>query len=517
MSRQKWTKKEFIFLFFITAAAAFLRLYQLDKTPFGINHDAAWNGLGAIYLLEKLPDYIPYFESGWRGETLFRYFITAFIQLFGPTPLAVRLTSVTFGALTLPSFYLLARELFNRKIALLSLFFLATSGWHIVMSKTGWRTIAVPLFQTLTFLFLIRGLKTKNKIWPFVISGVSLSLAVNSYDMAGRITVVLVGIFLIQRFFINKQFLKNYFKQLLVFTVTFCLTIFPLVSYAVNNWINFTGRANFLFVGNRIQETQSLRPLWENLQRTFLMFNVRAGGDDFFVNEPLLELIPGIFFVVGVGIAFIRLRQRRNLFVLLWLIMALLPGFLSIPNGNRGIGSLVPVYLLAGLGLYWYVQVLYKSLPAKVHLLVTVSIMFVLAGQILCSYNQYLSYNRWEIWGFYPETTIVGQYIQKIKNEYNIYITDNYPRDILTFLTYEKGREVFKQEYQWFRDSNQFLNVPKTKDSGLVFIMFDTPPNQLLVQKLKVKFPGISVLRLPYTNDRINRVAALVALVHRGN
>lgn len=502
-------------LFFIIGL--FFRLYRIDMIPFGINHDAAWSGLGAIYLLKKLPTYLPYFEGGWRGETLFRYFIVVFIQLIGPTPLAIRLTSVTVGILTLISFYLLVRELFNQKIALLSLFFLATSGWHIVMSKTGWRVIAVPLFQTLTLLLLIQGFKAKRRTWLFALSGISLALAINSYDMAGRITPILVGFFLVQQMLTSKKFIKNYFRSLTVFLLVFLLTASPLVVYAYSHWENFTGRAKFLFIGNRIRETQSLRPLWENLQRTILMFNVRAGGDDFFVNEPLLELIPGIFFLVGLGFTLIKIRQRPNLFVFLWLIVTLLPGFLSAPNGNRGIGSIVPVYLLTGLGFYQFLCFFFKLLPSKVSILAPLTAALILGGQTLSSYDQYLGYNRREIWGFYPETTIVGQYIQKIKNEYDIYVTDNYPRDALTFLTYEKGRPIFQQEYQWFEDRNQFLSVFQKKNKGLAFIMFDIPQNQLFVQKLKTKFTQARPLRLPYYNGRINRVAALVVLVPRND
>jgi 4-amino-4-deoxy-L-arabinose transferase-like glycosyltransferase len=61
----------------------------------------------------------------------------------------LRVVSALIGTLTLAAFYPLARRLLSTRESLLALFFLATSFWHVIFSRVGFRVIAAPGF-TLT-------------------------------------------------------------------------------------------------------------------------------------------------------------------------------------------------------------------------------------------------------------------------------------------------------------------------------------------------------------------------------
>lgn len=73
--------KQRLLLLGIMFVGVFLRFYRFDTLPYGINHDAALNGLVALDLWHKLPFYIPYYY-GWVGETFYHYLFIAAILLW---------------------------------------------------------------------------------------------------------------------------------------------------------------------------------------------------------------------------------------------------------------------------------------------------------------------------------------------------------------------------------------------------------------------------------------------------
>jgi 4-amino-4-deoxy-L-arabinose transferase-like glycosyltransferase len=501
--------KNLFFPLIILFLGFFLRLYKFTTIPFGLNHDASLNGLVAIDLWQKFPQYVPYY-TGWVGETLYHYWLIINYIIFGISPNTIKIASIIIGTITLPFFYILARNLQGKTTALFSIFFLAISGWHITMSKVGWLAILVPLLQSITFLLLYKALKHNRKTY-WISAGFSLALTLNTYG-AARITPILFLSTLLFWQLKHHDFLKKTYVNIIYSLLAFVIAVLPLISFSLNNWGTYNSRANYLSITNKIKEVKSLSPLWNNIRISAGMLHFRANGDDFFVNEPLLEKVPGYLFIIGFIYALFTLKSFESFTIVMWLFLGFLPGILSTPNGNHDFSILVPTYLIIGQGAKSTFGLLKTFLGKKLaHTLMVLILIF----SLFSAYQQYLSRNRREIFGLYPEATIIADYMKNNENNYDLYLTDNYPRDILTFTMY-RSKDPFKKHYTWFEDGHDFLTIAKG-NRGLMFFMFADPQNEKIAAILQKKFTKSKKIYLPYVDDNISRIASLAVIVQPKN
>lgn len=505
---KKW---EILLLIFVLSVGIFFRLYKIDTVPFGTNHDGAWGALWAIELSQKPWPIQVFSDQSWLGEAMPRYVMATFIKLFGPTIFSLRMGMTIFTILALPAFYLLVRSLFNNYLlALFSTFLLSTSGWDIIYAKSGWATSSVPIASILTVYFLLKAIRTQKTIF-FILTGLALTLTFNTYR--GSSTPLIIGGVFLWYLIRHLNRYKAIVTKYIVFSIFFAITVSPIALYALNHWNNYTARPMSLYVGNRIKAENSLKPLIENIKKAALMYNLHGGGDDFFIKEPLLDFPTNWLFLLGLGVVLIRFKKKENLFLLFWFLTSLIPSLTGTPNGSHAIGSLPPVYIFAGIGLYTLYKMIYKSKIAKKNNIHYIFIFLILSSAAYTTFDLYLGPNRRELWGFYPETTVVGNYMKpRIKNA-DFYLTDNYPRDALTYLTYQGGDPWIKH-YTWFEDGNSFLNAEKNPGKSLSFIMFPADFNRPLVNSLQKKYPQGVISTLDYIDDHINRPAAWVFQVN---
>ena len=155
-----------IALLLVLLVAAGLRLYRLPELPLGLHYDEAANGILAGEIVRGKT---PVFISSYTGkEVLFFYWAALWMKLLGMTGLALRLSAALAGLATVAATGWAVRELLHGQrdakwIALLSAAFLATSFWHLVLSRYGFRAITQPLLQALTVAALWRGLRKAHR------------------------------------------------------------------------------------------------------------------------------------------------------------------------------------------------------------------------------------------------------------------------------------------------------------------------------------------------------------------
>src|SRR3989344_8359708 len=82
-------------------------------------------------------------------------------KIFGMTLVSSRLMSILFGSLSILALYFLAKEMFNKKIALISSILLTFSAYHILMTLTE-MDVAMTFFLILSSYFLIKYLKDRK-------------------------------------------------------------------------------------------------------------------------------------------------------------------------------------------------------------------------------------------------------------------------------------------------------------------------------------------------------------------
>src|SRR5512147_868169 len=98
--------------------AGAVRSYALGVWPPGLYHDEAYNGLDALRVLAG--DRPLYFAANNGREPFFIYLVSLSIGLLGRGIFPLRLPSTIIGILLVPASYFMARELFNRRVGLLT-------------------------------------------------------------------------------------------------------------------------------------------------------------------------------------------------------------------------------------------------------------------------------------------------------------------------------------------------------------------------------------------------------------
>ncbi len=491
----------------VIALGIFFKVYKLDEFPPGLNHDAAWEGQYALAILNGIP-YTPFISAAWGRETFTFYIRAPFVWWFGNVPLAVYLPSVIAGSILLPFLYWWARTMFGRATALLTTALFGVSGWSLVFSRTGWRSDFQPLFTVLTCCFFWRGLETRRSL-PFALAGVFLAATANTYN-AGQVLPLLFGIWVplfAAQGWTLRGFLRQYGRGLAVGALAFLVAIAPLAWYALNNWEKFFGRQTYL-----LQHWSFLN----SLEATLLMFHYWANGDDFFINTPGLEYFAAIFFPLGLLWCLASIRDPRAQFLVIGLAVGLLPGLLSKPNMNRNIGTMPFVYFFAALGVWFCAQRFARLAPRSWRQAVVgvVTIAAVVAST-WATYEQYLGPSRRQVWGYYPETTVLGRYLATLPQTYRVFVLGgHFPLETLTYLTY-RGGDPFTPSFTRWEDPTQILRepLPSRSPTGLAFAFPDETVAMLVMAELRNVYPKHEIVNLRYPPNENGRIFARVLLV----
>lgn len=209
----------------LTISAFFIRLENFKNSPNRSIDEIVYYRMGKQILTEGLAGYntIPYgremaatgrplpqyfFEPLFKHPPLFTFLITLSMKIFGPILVSAEYVSLLFGVLLIPSGYILGAVLFNRRVGLLSAFFLWLDPVTIMCSQKVWMETTIAFFTLLSAVFFAKGIKSNND-WFLILSGVSTGLAANTKYPALLITVALfcyVFLYHKQDLFLKRKF-----------------------------------------------------------------------------------------------------------------------------------------------------------------------------------------------------------------------------------------------------------------------------------------------------------------------
>lgn len=364
--------KVFWLVFVIIIIASFLRLYQIKTVPPGLYPDEAMEGNNALQIVHGASFQSFYAENNGR-EGLFVNILVPFLQFFGNEPWVIRLPMAIAGILTVLGVYFLAAELMGTTTGLLASFLVATSFWHIVFSRIGFRAMLAPMLLVWALYLLLLAIRRgSSKIWILisVIAGIIYGLGFYTY-ISYRVTPLLFLLFIP---FFRKS--KNFWKISAIFTASAFIVMLPIGYYFLQHPADFTGRTSQISVFN---SQHPLKDLAMNILKTAGMFNVHGDYNwrHNISGQPELFWPVGILFVVGTILGIIKLwhwirrhnLSRKNtgelfalLLIFLWLVLAALPVVISnegIPHSLRAILMIPPVFMLAamaGIAIYRFLK-----------------------------------------------------------------------------------------------------------------------------------------------------------------
>ena len=314
------------------------------------------------------------------GREGFQMYLTALIvTLFGTglTYTSLKIGTILAGLLTLPYIYKLGKELGNLWVGAFAMLLAGIAYWPNVIARIGLRFPLYPLFVAPTLFYLIRGMRRSNRN-DFILSGIALGIGLHGYSpmrIVPFVVVIGLAIYLLHQSAKGKRWQAIAGVSILAL-VSFVIFL-PLFTYMLSNPEMFGFRA-FSRLGTI--EKPYPGPVWliflDNLKNASTMFFWDNGG--IWVNSvpyrPALDFVTGALYFMGVIYLIIRYFQKRiwtDLFLLLCVPLLMLPSILSLaypgenPALNRTGGAIVPVFIIAAIGLEGVLSSIAKKSSSK--------------------------------------------------------------------------------------------------------------------------------------------------------
>ena len=426
--------KEFLLIIFLLLIGIFIRFYLLGSIPPGLNQDEASTGYDAYSTLKYGIDRngyhnpIQFISFGCGQYALSTYLTIPFISIFGLSPFSVRLTNAFFGFLSLLFFFLLIREISNKKVALISLFLLIISPWHIMMSRWGLDGNLFPSIFMIASYFLIKGFE---RPYFFPISYFLYALCLYSYGTAYffiPIFIIAVSIYILKH---KKVSLLNF----LICSVIFILTALPIgIFFYINHyklnpiklsWISIpilTGTPRYNAVSS-LFSVQFFQNSLLNFYNFIKMFLITQFDGLIWNSIPLfghIYIISIPFLLFGVYKFFkdnLKFKSfNKNFIIIFWFIISILMAIVTKININRINIIFPPAIFLTGFGIY-------KLTKGKKRLLKSIVILYFLIF-ILFSLYYFLFYPKQVGLVFNESFDEAIEYSAEFKDK-EIVITDN--------------------------------------------------------------------------------------------
>ncbi len=341
-----------VVIMLVVALAVFMRIHRSDEFPPGCFSDEGWNGLEAVSIMEG-KEYPLYIERNTQNPAFFFYTLALWFKMFGVSIESVRMVSVVSGVLTVLAAYFLLAAMFGRTTGVLGAVLLAGMRWHVNFSRVGFLGIQAVLLSVLAAVFFIRAVKGRRLV-DFILCGVFLGLNLYHY-IASYLFLVVIALGLLHLLVFQRDFCRDNWRKLCVLALAFVIVALPITLHYFNNPGHFMSRASSTTVMREVQESGSIQPLLTSVKKHLLMFNLHGDGNGRhnLPGQPMLNSLMSALAILGLGLAFFRLRRLEYFFPVAWLGVTLQAGILSLaweaPQAYRTIGNTVGVVLLCAL------------------------------------------------------------------------------------------------------------------------------------------------------------------------
>jgi 4-amino-4-deoxy-L-arabinose transferase-like glycosyltransferase len=307
------------------------RAWHNADLPYGVWFDEAEAGVQARKFLQA-GVFTPITDTYGRDASLFYYLIAAAQALIPDPVLAGRLVSAMVGALCAPVMYLLGRELFGWRVGVLAALLLATSRWHLNVSRLGWDPISLPLCAILAFWLLARAVRTRrwsDAVW----AGLAFGLGMHAY--VGFRPLPIVGLALLGFGAVLRRWrLSIILGRVAAFGGAAVLAALPVLVFAIQDPAAFNGRlSQTLILNEPVAQAQKLTEVWTNLQKHALMFHISGdlNGRHNLPGAPMLDPVSGLLLMIGLAVVLLRPFDWRSPLLLGWAAVSMAGGVFTFP------------------------------------------------------------------------------------------------------------------------------------------------------------------------------------------
>lgn len=325
----------------IMLLAACARFIKLSSLPNGVFPDEAYNAYNTWSMMTKGIDsrgyHLPVYFIAWGSgmNALYAYLALPLFRIFGAKIVVFRLPQALASLGSVFAFYVLGREMFDKKMGYFMAFALAINPWSIMNARFGLESTLAPAMILFSLTFLVLGIKKH----PNYLLATGLFMALSLYSYA--LTWIALPIILILTFLLYWKRIP--FKPVTFISVTllFIAAIPLLLFIAINMNVMpeiitpfFSIPKLAAFRGSEL----NYRNLFENIKTVLDVIAYQYDGkghtSSSLVGAYYLFTTP--FFILGIAVHFVKLIKNfkfgnsdlQYLFPV-WLISAAIVAFLQ--------------------------------------------------------------------------------------------------------------------------------------------------------------------------------------------
>jgi 4-amino-4-deoxy-L-arabinose transferase-like glycosyltransferase len=347
----------------ILAVALTMRLWRLGDLLPGMHGDEGEAGTQGLAILHG--NLVSPFTRGWFNQSNIYYWSLAIcMKIFGSGLFGLRTFAVISGVAALVFTYLIAREMFGPRVAIIAGFFLSFQSAALLFSRQEFSNVTVPPLQAGTFYFLVRGLRTRRHL-DFAIAGLLAGLAWY-YFAGGRLIGPVGAIFLGYLAVTRRSFLRVYWTRAAAFLIAMVAILTPFLAYYLAYPLPTNSYPNDRFIWLHYDDLAALYGthswyliIWDQLIRTFAVltetidFSAMSALD-----YPVARPLEAALLILGLAWAFWRWRDTRFFLLSLWFWSTLIVGGVlttDAPNLPRILGMLPVLAILIAILLdqFW--------------------------------------------------------------------------------------------------------------------------------------------------------------------
>jgi len=353
-----WLK--FFFFCLILGVAVHFRTHWLSIAPEGIWFDEAQNVLVAQRILND-PSYRPVFIGELTQlPAIFFYWFALFVKMLGPTVLAVRIPMTIVGIGAVIGMFFLGKELFNWRIGLIAMFFLAVMRWHVNFSRFGLHSGFSPFFLVMMFFCIRNALRTGN-FSAFIGAGLCMGLGLQGYYSFLFAPILLVVYLIHYLAWSGTVYIRRFIAGMALFALSAIAVYAPVAVFAVQHGVTFSQRLSTVLGVH----TTDIAVVYPAIKKTTIehlkMFTVRGdnNGRHNIPGAPMLDKWTGYLFLSGAAIAALNFYKPQYFLLLAWVALFLQGGIWSVsfesPQAHRVFAVTPAIALLAALpfGTVW--------------------------------------------------------------------------------------------------------------------------------------------------------------------
>lgn len=387
------------------------------------------------------------FHTGWGGTpNLPKVIVALFYSVLGSDVWVARLVSALASMVTLWYFKKWCRFWFGNLASLVATLLMGISWWFLYFSFSPFHNGILMMTEVMAFYYLEKGFR-EGKRWDFWWSGVLAAACVINY-VPGRGVPVMMGLTVLAYLFLFRvQFLKDYWKQMVLWFLAFVWLVSPFILYGMDYPGEVWGRVLTGWIGEEAKRTGSyffiLKTYFWTLSTLFTPNSSVDARFAFF--RPFLDLFSGALFLLGLSIALLNLRRAVAWVLLPGLLIAVSANALGIQASPTQVGyvhsvrlsTVIPFVFLAGSwGLEWLLGFYRRTSSARWGwgaVLIGLGVTLATADNLPRIFKDFrYSHGAWGERGF--DRLGMGQVLRDHYPQDHIWVEAAIPDSIVTYL-----------------------------------------------------------------------------------